>query len=631
MYIRMVKKTVKKKEYIVHRLVESYKTKEGKPRQRVIMNLGTLDLPKNRWKELATLLEQRIQGIITLQSFTPELDGMADDLYATYTFAKSKPQAIKESLNNRDLVTVDLNSIQTSESRTLGAELVAHHQWEELGFDAILDQCHMSDNEKSVAKALVIGRLLHPASELETIRWFQNQSALVELTQTDISQIGKDIFYETADLLYENKDQLELHLYNKETTLFSLERKCYLFDLTNTYLEGSATQNPLAAFGKSKEKRYDCPLISLALMVDENGFPVFSRVYEGNTSEPKTLQEVIAEMKARSECFIDMKKPIFIMDRGIATADNIKFLQDEGYSYLVIERAPRANDYEEEYRLLKNQLDKDPQEENIQALGWHKISDKTDVYVKNQSRDGLTHVLALSLSKEAKEMSMNQLKEKRFLEDAEKLKHSVEAGNIAQAHKISVRIGRLQEKYAGIASCYEMTVVQDENNPKKATSITIVALPKQEIRPIMAGCYVIITNQAHLGAEEIWKTYMTLTRVESAFRDLKSELGMRPVFHQKETRTKSHLFIGILAYHLLVSIETKLRSADDHREWKTIKSILSTHQRMTVTLVGENNEIYSIRLSAKPELPHQDIYSLLNVTDPLRKLNSSIHAQGVRR
>ncbi len=626
MYIRQVKTRSKGKEYIVHRLVESYKTQEGKVRQRVIMNLGAITIPKNRWKELALLLEQRIQGCITLQSYTSDLDKAADELYARCEYAKAKPQAIEESLSNRDLVRVDLNSIQTSQSRTLGAELVADQIWRELGFDALMSELDMSENEKSVAKALIIGRLINPTSENSTHRWFQNETALVEMTNTDISEIGKDIFYTTADVLYKNKDKIELYLYQKETTLFSLKRKCYLFDLTNTYLEGSGKANGLAAYGKSKEHRYDCPLIGMALMVDENGFPVCSRVYEGNTSEPKTLKEVIADLKTRSECFLELKLPIFIMDRGIATAENIDYLQAEGYKYIVIERGERASEYKEEYVVLKESLEALDPIEAIEAAGWSKLSTKSDVYVKKMNLSGLTQVLALSLSREAKELAMDEQKEKRLLEDVNKLKQSVESGNIKLASKISERIGRIKEKYAGMASYYEINVVLNPEDDKKASSICIEKLPKIKTRPVLAGTYVMLSNQTEFSAEDIWQTYMTQTKVEAAFRDLKSELGMRPIFHYKEERTSAHLFIGLLAYHLLISIQTKLLAANDHREWKTIKSILSTHQRMTVTLVGENNEIYNVRVSGKPEIEHKKIFATIGVTDRLKRLKSVIHA-----
>lgn len=628
MYIRAVKTRSKGKEYTVHRLVESYKTQEGKVKQRVIMNLGTISVPKNRWKELATLLEQRIQGCITLESYTSELDKTADELYARNVYAKAKPQAIEESLGNRELVKVDINSIQTSESRSLGAELVADQAWKDLEFEKVFEQLEMSENEKSVAKALIIGRLVSPGSELSTRSWFQNNSALSELTNTDISKIGKDLFYTTADVLYKHKNALELHLYNKETDLFSLGRRCYLFDLTNTYLEGSGKMNDLAGYGKSKEKRTDCPLVAMALMVDEKGFPVYSRIYEGNTSEPKTLKEVIEDIKNRSECFLELKMPTFIMDRGIATADNIKYLQEEGYKYILIERGERASQYEEEYKILKSILDQAESEEateiTLKEAGWGRVSTKNDVYIKKQELDGLCQVLALSLGRESKELAMDAQKEKRFLEDVSILKHRVTSKKLVMAEKVSERIGRLREKYSGMASNYELNISFDPENKKRCVDIEVKALEKIKSRPVLAGTYVILTNQFELSAEDIWQTYMTQTRVESAFRDLKSELGFRPIYHHKADRTSAHLFISMLAYHLLVTIETKLRAAGDRREWATIRKVLSTYQRTTVTLVGENNEIYTVRVSGKPEDSHKKIFDAMGVSNRLKNIKSVI-------
>ena len=625
MYIREVKTKNKGKEYIVHRLVESYKNEEGNPRQRVIMHLGTLDIPKNRWKELAFLLEERIKGQITFASFTPELDEIANELYARGAFSKSKDEVKKASIKERELVTVDLNSIQTCESRSLGPELVANNQWEQLEFDIILNKCKLTENQKAVAKALVIGRLINPSSERETWRWFNTSTSLVEMTNVDIKGIGKDIFYETGDILYQNKDTIEEFLYKKETELFSLERKCYLFDLTNTYLEGSYDNNDLAQYGKSKEKRADCPLVAMALMVDEKGFPVYSRIYEGNTGEPKTLQEVLSDLSKRTVTIFDsIDKPIMIMDRGIATSENIKFLSEEGYSYIVIERKPTEKEYEKEYSALKSELEKNLEERDLENIGWNKIESKTDVYVSKKAVNDGSEVLALSLKREAKEMAMDKLKEDRFIEDINKLKKSIEKGSILKPSKIGERIGRLKQKYSGIASCYDMEIVLNEEDTERATNLVISKKPQGVQRPILAGAYVIKSNKTDLCAEEIWSTYMTLTRVEAAFRDLKSELGMRPIFHHKENRTKAHLFIGVLAYHLLVSIETRLRDGCEHREWKTIKSVLSTHQRSTVIMTGENNEIYNLRISGNPEMQHQEIYKKLNIRDMLKRCKNVI-------
>ena len=200
----------------------------------------------------------------------------------------------------------------------------------------------------------------------------------------------------------------------------------------------------------------------------------------------------------------------------------------------------------------------------------------------------------------------------------EKLKKSVEAGNIIIPHKVGERIGRVRQKYPGISTCYNIDVICDDTN-KITKGLSWTKKRAGEQRPILAGCYVIETNREGLDALDIWRDYITITRVESAFRDLKSELGLRPIYHQTENRTKSHLFIGVLAYHLLVGIENTLLQREDHREWKTIKKVLSTHQRSTIILTGEDMTVYHIRVSGNAETSHIEIYSCFGIKDRLKR------------
>ncbi len=600
----------------MHRLVESYRNENGDPRQRTIMHLGTIDLPENRWKELAFLLEQRYLGRQSFTSRSPDLEQMADDLYARAEFAQARPVAEQKAKDERDLVTVDLNSVRTGQSRSLGPELAVQTVWDDLGLADLLRQNHFSERQVSVAQALVFGKLIEPGSELSTWRWFQEKTALVEMTPEDISGLGKDSFYEVGDLLFEIKEALELALYNKETELFKLGRRLFLFDLTNTYFEGN-----LAHRAKSKEKRMDCPLVSLALLVDDQGFPVYSRILKGNQSEPETLEAVLEDLKSKTELRLDEQKPILVMDRGIATIDNLKLIRTAGFEYTVIERAPTEKDYEAEYSELKGLLDRKASKEELAAAGWQQIKDDLGVYARAVDIPEGTHVLVFSLLKEAKELAMDEQKEKRLTEDLKKLKKSVKKGSILLADKVNVRIGRIRQKYPGYASLYEIDPVFDESGNK---TIDLIWKKKAvaDQRPVLAGCYVIEASRKQLSAVDIWQEYITLTRVEGAFRDLKSDLGLRPVYHRNAPRTKAHLFIGVLAYHLLVGIETRLRWQNDHREWNTIRSILETYQRTTVMMTNADDELIRIRVSDTPEASHHEIFKRLGVRDKLKRIKT---------
>ena len=358
MYIREYVTYNKKTDtrYVTHRLVEAVQTEKG-PRQRIVMHLGTLSLPKSEWRKLAKILESRLAGQPSLfEEEYPAIAEAADKALEHFRFIQSERREHAARKENRHLVQVDLQSIGTGYSRSLGPELVASAFWDRLGFDKILASSGFSPKELSLAKAVVIARLLAPDSDYGTWRWFCQRTALTEMLPIDLTSVGKDAFYEIADDLYAHKKHLEKGLRDSTVNLFSINTTLFLFDLTNTYFEGSCLKNGLAERGKSKEKRSDCPLVTLALVVDQLGFPVFSQIYSGNQSEPKTLAAILDELYQEGESLFKPALPTIVMDRGIATRDNIDLLKAREYPYIVIERRPVEKDYIERVRIRPGDL-----------------------------------------------------------------------------------------------------------------------------------------------------------------------------------------------------------------------------------------------------------------------------------
>lgn len=616
MYIResITKNKKKNTQYITHKLVQSYHTEKGS-RQRLIMSLGKLDLPRNRWAELAAILEARINGQLSLIKEDNEIAELADNILKHTDYIKNVKKQEEEMSQQADIQQIDINSTQVTLHRTLGPEIIANSFWETLEFDNILSICNFSSKQMSLAKAVILGKLIEPGSEIATWKWFQERTALIEMTPENLEGIGKDSFYEIGDLLFENKDTIEKHLFNIEKNMFAKHKKIFLYDLTNTYFEGSAKNNDIAKNGKSKEKRSDCPLVTLALMIDEIGFPVFSQIYSGNKGEPVTLSDVLNKLEENSFTYIGDSKPVLIMDRGIATKDNVELIKSKGYPYTVIGRRETEKDYETEFSEIKVYLES---EQGELTEGWEFVDSEGSVIVKKVSSEGYSHILGVSRGKTIKEQSMDALKEERFLEEIGRLKKSFEKGNIVVPVKVGERIGRIKAKYPTVGKYYTIELKIAENG-KKVEEIILNKKPERKQRTTLTGCYVIETTQTELTATEAWKQYMLLTRVEGAFQDLKSELGLRPIHHQNEYRTKAHLFIGVLAYHILNAIETRLRSKGDNREWNTIKKVLSTHERSTVILKGTEKKVYHIRVSGNPEQCHKEIYKTLNVKDPLKR------------
>jgi len=601
--------------YVTHRLVEAYRTEEGLVRQRVIMQLGTLSLPKSEWRKLAIALESSLAGQSTLFDEDPEIGTLAAKAMQHHLLIKAKTNAKSLRAENQEIASIDLQSIATSESRSLGPELIAANEWDRLNFDTILKNNSFDDKEIALAKAVIIGRLIEPTSELGTLNWLKKRTSLIEMLPFNLENIDKNPIYEIADQLILSKEKIETELRKQEDFLFPNGMKIFLYDLTNTYFEGSCLGNDLAAHGKCKSKRTDCPIVTLALVVDNYGFPVFSEIYSGNQAEPETLENIITKLMDTQQNLFKAIKPTIVMDRGIATIDNIKLLKMKEFEYIVIERRATEKDYKDDFERAKEDFEK------IEKPKKSAYGDENDVYLKKVENDADTcRVLCLSEGRERKEMAIDIKKEDRFCTDISKLKNSVNKGTIKESGKVFERIGRLKQRYSSITKYYDIKVIQDETT-KKAIDVTWIKKPTRQERNVLAGCYVIETTHKELAANEIWELYMTLTNVEYSFRSLKTDLGLRPVYHQNAERTKGHLFISVLAYHLLINIERRLRECGDTRKWSTIKKQLSTHQRTTVIFTDSENVINHIRVSGIPEIEHQEIYKLLNVKDITKRIH----------
>ena len=607
MFIRENKTKNKKtgKTYVKHVLIESYRTEAG-PRQRVIMNLGELTIPKKDWKKLAFLLENMLSGNQALLEDETSVNELALEIMDGYRFLQKKQKIETKQEAKAEYTNIDLESVSTTNSRSLGPELVANTFWEKLGFTNILKECGLKDKEISLAKATIIGRLISPDSEQGTLKWLKERTSLIEMLDTDISEVGKNALYNISDRLFAHKETIERSLRVAETTLFPDKKMLFLYDLTNTYFEGTSQRNDLTHRCKSKEKRNDCQLVTLALLVDSQGFPIFSHIYKGNQGEPETLEDVFKRLEKDEKNNLLKFKSTIVMDRGIATKDNIQSIKKKGYPYIVIERRAVEKDYVEEFETAKESFEKI---ENSKG---------DTVYVKKIDIEKGNRVLCLSEKREAKENAMDSLRNERFIEDFTNLQNSISKGSIKLKDKVFTRVGRLKQKYSSVAQHYEVVGEYDESGTK-VTKLNLLKKESKEKRNTLTGCYVIETSHEDLDAREIWKLYTTLTQVESSFKALKTDLGMRPVHHQISERIKGHLFISVLAYHILNSIEVSLVQKGCHKKWSTIKKELSTHQRNTVIMTDDKKKIHHIRVSGMEEKNHYEIYELLEVKNPLKK------------
>ena len=602
MFIRAsIQKKKNKVEYKTFKLVESFRTERG-PRQRTVLNLGTdFQLPEAQWKDLANRIEEIITRQENIFPYALEVERLARKYVrriitqggsdAVYRIRAGKAVAEGESGGLPDYQVVDVNSTETEEARSVGAEHVVLETIRELGLDEKLLKMGFSRPWKDVAISVIAGRLINPSSELETHWWLQHKSAIDELLGTDFSLLPQDRVYRVSDKLLKGRDELEDYLSCKEKTLFNLQETIVLYDLTNTFFEGTGKLNKKAKFGKSKDKRYDCPLVTLGLVLDSDGFPKRSRVFEGNVSEGKTLEKMLLGLEKGPSLI----KPLIIIDAGIAMEENLKWLRDNHYDYLAVSRRRRREIPEElASRMVTVKADK---QSLVRAV--LEIDEKTKE----------VEVWCHSIRKEKKEEGIKNLFRQRFEEGLKKIETGLTKKNGTKVYeKVIERIGRLKERYSRTARHFEIAVEKNDKNRVTSLSWNV----KEDLEKT-DGVYCLRTNRQGVNEQELWDFYNTIRDVEDAFRCMKSDLGFRPIRHHIERRSDSHLFITVLAYHILHAIRFKLRRKGINESWSKIRERLSMHIRSSITQKRQDGKVVHIRKSSRPE-PHQKVvYDALNI------------------
>jgi transposase len=479
----------------------------------------------------------------------------------------------------------------------VGGEALAHYAFESLGFRKLLKGLGFSVEQINQTELLLAGRLLYPGSEQAVLRWAKNLSAIGEVAGADFSHLSNNCLYRLSDALLEKKSDIEKLLAENEKSLLGLEEKILLYDLTNSYLEGSPDDSKIAKRGRSKEKRSDCPLLTLALCLDEDGFPKRSRVFPGNVSEPGTLQLILDDLAETSTNDL-FSNPTVIIDAGIATKDNLNLLTEKNFNYICVSRS---------------HPDLIPDD----GLFDIKTASGGTVSVKKIEQDDEIFLFCQSEGRKAKETGISNRFTQRFEDGLRAIELSIKNPKGRKEYKnIVERIGRLKEKCSNIARFYSVEVQHDGET---ATAITWNLEKKTELESHFDGSYYIRTNRKDLSDTEIWQLYVTLTRVESAFRSLKSDLGLRPNFHQKDSRMEGHLFITVLAYHLQAFLQTRLRQNGVNYAWQTIRTLMSSQIRITTGITTREGKRLHIRQTTDPEDFHIKIHRSLSLNPkPLR-------------
>ncbi len=571
--------------YQTYRLVENERI-QGQVKQRTLLNLGRhFDVDKSQWAELADRISQLLssQGSLFSLTLEPDLEAKAQR-YAAQILA-SRSTATTDS----EFTSLSVDSLELVRPRRVGIEHLALHALSQLKLDEKMRALGFNRHQLAAALGTIVARMAAPASELATHQWLQQRSGLGELIGYDFEGMGLDRLYQVSDLLWKHHAELETHCYRQELSLFQLDETITLFDLTNTFFEGTAKDNETAKRGRSKEKRNDCPLVTLGLVLNGDGFPRRSQIFSGNASEPETLQDMLTGLQATPATTV-------VLDAGLATEDNIRWLKDQGYYYLVVSRKRKRLFNEHEAVLIK---DLPNQQIRVQRI-CNEQTGEVELYCHSQAR-------------EEKERAMQSQFTKRFESSLQSLADGLpKKGATKQYDKVLQRIGRLKEKYAPAAQYYAITVTKDDASGK-ANAIQWTRLNKPHSRASHPGVYCLRTNQNNWDEATLWRTYTMLTDLEAVFRSLKSELGLRPIYHQIEKRVNGHIFITLLAYHVVQTLRTQLKAQDIHDSWQTLRAKMENQQRITVAMKRADGKTIHLRKATRAE-PHQEaIYQALGI------------------
>lgn len=591
MYIRKSTRKHKGKTYTNYLLVESVQTPKG-PRQRTICSLGNLEpAPKEEWLALAHKLEASLRGQLSLETSQVEID----EIVAKARRGKKRTSFVDPG----SIVEVDSDRVNVEEGREAGPVHVGHEIWRQLGIDEILRDAGFSERARTVTEAMTLNRLIYPLSEHAMPDWIR-RTALGDILKEDFSKLEDDSLYRNLDRLYPNRELIERELAEREKTLFSLDDTVYLYDLTSTYFEGQALLNKQAKRGYSRDKRPDCKQVVVGLVLDRDGFPKAHEVFDGNVQDRSTVGKMLDVLEARTGKKADST---VIVDRGMAYDENLEQIRKRGFHYLVAGLQSERNEWLDELEKEDDweQLIRTPSPRNP-------FQKKTRVEVKRRQKGDEVYILCRSEGRQNKDRAIRETHEGKLLADLQKLQERIVKGRLKKEEKIHQAIGRIKERYPRVARYHR--IEYDSEHQKLSFHEEI---EKKGIAKKLDGSYVLKTDRQDITAKEIWCTYILLTRVEDAFRDMKSPLMERPIFHHLENRTQTHIFLCVLAYHLLAVIEHRFLQQGIHTSWWTLCQELSTHQVVTIVLPTTDGRVLRIRKATVPESTHRKIYSTLRI------------------
>lgn len=590
MFIKKNKKVVDGKEYTQHVLVESVRTPKG-PRHKSIVSLGDLKpRPKEDWLKLVHMVEEALIGQMNIFAESDE------EVLRIVDKIKRRKEYIKED-DIPESITINPMNVETDEHKEFGASFVFSYFWDLMKFDEVLQGAGLSSDAIKLTLISAANRLIHPLSDYGMVDWAKKRSYICELSGFDSENLNDDRLYRLLDVLYPGREVIERELYNREKNLFNLEGSLLFVDFTSFYFEGSCVRNNKAKRGYSRDKRPDCKQFVLGAAIGREGFPIASEIFEGNRNDSPAFPIMLSKINER----VNVEGRTLIFDRGIATSENMEYLESgkKKYYWIVACRSWEGVDWLEA----------------LESTDWKvvpltgKVAGRSDPFVtiKLLSNDKEQMVLVSSEGRKEKDRAIRLRQDKKMVDELDKLSNLINSGKLKDREKIWQKVGRLRERYPRVGRYFKIELKEGQGLFYEKDEEKLRLAEKSD------GIYLLKTNRMDLDFEEIFRAYSLLTRIEKVFKDLKGPVRSRPNRHHRGDRAEAHIFQSVLALHILTAIELRLKENGDCRSWEKIRDILSTHQACSVILPAENGQTYKIKNISKMNEEQHQIYQNLGI------------------
>ena len=575
MFLRSTNRKKDGKDHRYFSIVENRRVVGGKTVQRTVLYLGEINHQQQAaWRKTLEVFDEEEQRYTTMSLFPDDREIPADAL---------------------DSVQVRLSGLELRRPRIFGNCWLGCELWHQLGLDEFwqqrLPEAREAVSWEKVLRLLVVNRLLDPGSEFRVHRQWFVDSAMDELLQTDFAAAHKDRLYRCLDRVLQHKQELFVWLKQKWADLFQTDFEVLLYDLTSTYFEGEMEQNPKAKRGYSRDKRPDCLQLVIALVVTPDGFPLAYEVMNGNTSDRTTLRGFLKKI----EDTYGKARRVWVMDRGIPSEAILKEMREPERQtfYLVGTPKGRINQHEKKW------LD----------LPWQKVRDSVEV--KLYQHEGELYVLAKSEGRQAKEIAMRRKRLARLLRKLRVMRKS-----LPKRDQLLLRIGAAKKEAGRAFGFVKIQIPKAGQAVTRETFSFQVDKVKLKAAEQRDGHYLLRSNLTGEDPAVLWTRYVQLTQIEGVFRSLKSELGIRPIYHQLEHRADAHVLIAFLAYCLQVTLKNRLMIYAPGLTPAAVLEKLATIQMVEVWIPMLDGRWLVLPRHTQPEKDVQAVLDHLHLTLP---------------